>query len=134
MLVVYVRFEMRNDLDSVVSGFGELAAEARRAGGCVRYDLLLDSLDSKQGAIVEMWETEADREAYLLTPAHIEMVARATNDWGMENFRSYFFHQAGDPVVTERVRSETPAAGREEMNGKVLERLRSMAEGSGSDS
>jgi quinol monooxygenase YgiN len=132
--VVYVRFDVRNDLDSFVSGFGALAAEARRQAGCVRYDLWLDSDGGRLGAIVEMWETEADREAYLVTAAHVEMVARATHDWGMENFRTYYFGQAGEPVITDRVRSETPAAGREEMNVKVRDKLRSMADVSGSDS
>ena len=123
MLAVYVRFDVTGDGETFVSGFGPLAAEARRSAGCVGYDLLVDPLDSTRGAIVELWETEADRETYLLTPCHVEMVALATSEWGMGNFKTYYFRDAGEPVVTGRARSETPAAGRDEMNRRVLDRL-----------
>jgi quinol monooxygenase YgiN len=124
VLLVYVTFEVAGDLDGFVPWYAGLVQLAALAPGCVRFDFLMDPVDAHRGVTVEMWESEADRNAYLLLPHHIEMVALATAEWGMGDFESYYFKQVGPPTVARRPRSEIPVAGRPEMNSLVAEALR----------
>jgi quinol monooxygenase YgiN len=124
VLVVYVTFQLGGDRAGFIRWFGGLAARTAEVPGCVRFDFLMDPMHPRRGVIAEMWESTEQRDAYLVMPHHVEMVARGTAEWGMCNFETYYFRDAGDPVVACRERSEAPVSGRPEMNRLVEEEMR----------
>jgi quinol monooxygenase YgiN len=123
VLVLYVSFVVDGDRNAVDDWFGPLAATTRAVDECVLYELLHDPYDPQRGVILEAWSSPAAREAYLLMPHHVEMVAEATRRYGMRDFRTLLWRDAGEVTIGGRHRSEQADGDRHEMNRLVAERL-----------
>jgi len=126
MLVLNVAFELEGspgDRPAALRHWlAELVAKTRQVEGCVRYECVVD-LEARHGVIVEVWTSAAARDRYLLMPHHVEMVALSTSKWGMHDFRTMCWTDAGEPAVSARERSDEPTANRPEMNRLVADYL-----------
>jgi quinol monooxygenase YgiN len=120
MLIVYVSFEVRGDRSDFDRWYIPLVGQIRGFRGCIAYDYLVDPTDPVAGRMIEVWETPEDRAACQVSPAHVEMVARGTRDFGMENLVAHRW-RGEDHIRGSRPRSETPLPGRDELNGLVAE-------------
>jgi hypothetical protein len=105
------------------SWYQPLVERSRQATGCIVYDYLLDPDQAERGRLVEACDTREDRERFLLEPLHIEMVARGSRDWGMDDLRTHAWSRAEGHAYTTRDRTETPVSGRDVMNRLVAEYL-----------
>jgi quinol monooxygenase YgiN len=123
VFVAHVSFVVDGDHRRFERWFGPLAAATRGLHGCELYELLCDPFDPHRGVIVEAWTSTASRNAYLLMPHHIEMVAEGSRNYGMRDFRTCIWGDAGEMTVNERNRSEQVGADRAEMRRLVVDRL-----------
>jgi quinol monooxygenase YgiN len=122
VLVTYVTFEVDLQTEAEFDQwFGGLARIIRDTEGCVLYEFLAHPDTPSSRAMVEVWESKADREAHLVLPAHVEMVARASSEFGMRNLRAHYWEEATHHHVVERQRSDAPGEGREVMNRLVID-------------
>ena len=118
-MLLYVTFDVDQVRPGMDDWFDGLATTTRGLDGCVLYEYLADPIRSSRRAIVEGWETAADRDAYLVMPHHVQMVAEATSRWGAQNFHTLTWLDAGTPAISGRQRSEQPTAGRDQLNQLV---------------
>ena len=123
VFVAHVSFVVDGDRDRFDQWFGALAARTRGVDGCELYELLHDPFDPHRAVIVEAWTSVAARDAYLLMPHHVEMVADGSRNYGIQDFTTRAWRDAGDMMVTERDRSEQVGDDRGEMRRLVVERL-----------
>jgi quinol monooxygenase YgiN len=122
VLVTYVTFDVDQRTEAEFDQwFATLVRAIRATKGCVVYDFLASPGLPGARAMVEVWESKADREAHLVLPAHIEMVARGSSDFGMCNLRAHYWEEAGQHRVIERPRSDSPVEGRDTMNRLVVD-------------
>jgi quinol monooxygenase YgiN len=122
MLVTYVTFEVDAQTQAEFDPwFASLVQTIRSSKGCVLYEFLANPSLQGRRAMIEVWESRADREAHLVLPAHVEMVARASSDFGMRNLRAHYWEDARRHRVIERDRSDTPVEGREALNHLVFD-------------
>jgi quinol monooxygenase YgiN len=122
LLVTYVTFEVDLQTEAEFDRwFGALAHTIRGTQGCVLYEFLAQPGTPGGRAMVEVWESKAEREAHLVLPAHVEMVARASSEFGMRNLRAHYWEEATHHHVVERQRSDAPVEGREVMNRLVFD-------------
>ena len=122
VFVAHVSFVVDGDRDRFDEWFGALAATTRGVDGCELYELLHDPFDFRRAVIMEAWTSAAARDIYLLMPHHVEMVADGTRQYGMRDFRTCAWREAGEMTVSERARSEQVGADRGEMRRLVVER------------
>jgi quinol monooxygenase YgiN len=122
VLVTYVTFEVDPRTEAEFDDwFAGLVRAIRATAGCVVYDFLANPGQPGGRAMVEVWESEADREAHLVQPAHVEMVARASSEFGMRNLRAHYWEEAMGHHVVERKRSDMPVEGRDDLNRLVFD-------------
>lgn len=122
MLVTYVTFEVDLQTEAEFDRwFAGLVRAIRGTPGCVLYEFLAQPGSPGFRAMVEVWDSKADRDAHLVLPAHVEMVARASSEFGMHNLRAHYWEEASQHYVVERQKSDTPVAGRESMNQLVVD-------------
>jgi quinol monooxygenase YgiN len=123
VFVAHVSFVVDGDCARFEQWFGPLVARTRRVDGCELYELLRDPFDPHRAVIVEAWTSVAARNAYLVMPHHVEMVADGTRNHGLRDFRTMAWNSAGEMTVSERARSEAVGTDRGEMRRLVLDRL-----------
>jgi quinol monooxygenase YgiN len=119
-LIVHVTFEINGDQDAFEAWYLPLVDKMRAAPGCISYDYLVDPSRPGVGRMIEAWERPEDRTACQTSPQHVEMVARGSRDFGMANLSAHRW-RGEDHVHGERPRTETPIAGRDELNRLVAE-------------
>jgi quinol monooxygenase YgiN len=122
VFVAHVSFVVDGDRDRFDQWFGALAARTRGVDGCEIYELLHDPFDPHRVVLVEAWTSAAARDVYLLMPHHVEMVADGSREYGIRDFRTCAWREAGEMTLSERARSEEVGVDRGEMRRLVVER------------
>src|SRR5579864_5209679 len=126
MIVIYGSFEVGTDDRAAFDEWHlSCVSIAQKEKGCVAYDYLHDPLHPERGVNVEIWETREDWQAHLLDPDHVEMMARASFEWGVRDLRVHFWLEAGGHQFGVRERTDTPMEGR----GDLYERIAALQEG-----
>jgi quinol monooxygenase YgiN len=123
VIVTYVTFEVTGDKRDFDDWFTLIVNQTKGSNGCVVYDYSVDPIDPSRCSIVEVWQSRGHRDANLTQPAHIEMVARGSRDFGMINFQAHYWSEAEGHAFVTRQRSEEVGTDRAELRRLVDEFL-----------
>jgi quinol monooxygenase YgiN len=119
VIVTYVTFEVIGEKQVFDDWFILIVNQTKSSSGCVVYDYSVDPIDQSRCSLVEVWQSRGHREANLRQPAHIEMVARGTRDFGMMNFQAHYWSEAEGHAFVARQRSEDVGTDRAELRQLV---------------
>jgi quinol monooxygenase YgiN len=121
MIVMLVSFEVDADAIELDRWIIPLFQRERQEPGVVTYDYLIDPEHPGRRRVIEVF---ADRDAlqrHVTSPAHVEMLALGSMEYGMRDFDIHTWESADGYCHTTRLRSDFHEEGRELVEGLVAE-------------
>ena len=119
MIIIYVSFEFDGDPAEFDAWFIPLVEETRASPGCTAYEYLVDPVRASRRYMFEVWESEAAATHHSGAPAHVEMLALGTAQFGMRDLRIERWDNPAVHKHSVRARTDEHVDGREHVDDLI---------------